>query len=200
MGVLSMTGAEKIIEKILADARTDVQNTERELEERRAALEAQYEARAQQDGEKILEDARQDAQEGRRRQLSMAQLEGRKAILAVKQELIAQAWEGALQALCALPVEEYRALIGKMLLETATEGEHELLIAQTDAERLGQVFLDEYAEPLAAKGATVRAGGFAPIRGGFILRTGGMEINCALETLMRMARGKYDAQVAEILF
>ncbi len=39
-----------------------------------------------------------------------------------------------------------------------------------------------------------------PIQGGFILCSGGVEINCAFDTLVRLARPQLERQVAQILF
>ena len=39
-----------------------------------------------------------------------------------------------------------------------------------------------------------------PIRGGFVMSDGDVEVNCAFETLVRMQREKLEKQVADILF
>ena len=39
-----------------------------------------------------------------------------------------------------------------------------------------------------------------PIRGGFILQADGVELNCAFDTLVRLARPELERQVAQILF
>ena len=39
-----------------------------------------------------------------------------------------------------------------------------------------------------------------PLRSGFILKSGRVEINCAFETLVRLQRGQCAAQTAKLLF
>ena len=39
-----------------------------------------------------------------------------------------------------------------------------------------------------------------PMRGGFILSDGDVEVNCAFETLVRLQRGEISGEVAKVLF
>ena len=51
--------------------------------------------------------------------------------------------------------------------------------------RVGQLALSEEARPM---------------RGGFILSDGEVEVNCAFETLVRLQRGEVSGEVAKALF
>ena len=53
---------------------------------------------------------------------------------------------------------------------------------------------------LAGTGMLTLAEETRPIRGGFILAADGVEMNCAFETLVRLARPELERQVADVLF
>ena len=132
----------------------------------------------------------------------MAGLEMRKEVLAAKQELIDHVMEKAGEAIMEMPREEYRHIVTQMLLEAA-QGHEEVYFSVADEARLDQSIVDEVNALLKARG---RKGELklSPRReefhGGFILRTGGMEINNTFGALIRMSRDEVESQLAKILF
>ena len=72
-----MAGAEKIVERILADARQQAEALVAEAEEKAAGIIAQGEKEAEKSRQEILERARTTAEERRRRILTIAELEGK---------------------------------------------------------------------------------------------------------------------------
>ena len=82
-------------------------------------LEIQTQSKTQADQERtaILARGRRAAEERLERLKSAAQLERRKLELAAKQEVLSEAFEQALEKLCALPEEEYIQLLTGMVLQ-----------------------------------------------------------------------------------
>lgn len=192
--------ADTIAQRIVEDARKaakealDAANV-RAGEMRRAA-EAEAEARRAQ----ALERAKADAAEQRERMMRMAELDQRKAMLAMKREMIDSAFDKALEVLIGMPVEQARALNERLLLESA-RGEMELVIAEADAAVFSAEFLKGVNQKLGEKGARVRLSETRKReRGGFILRQGGMEINCEYRAVVEQLRPSLEADVAQMLF
>ena len=108
----------------------------------------------------------------------MAQLDARKLELAAKQEMLAKAYDRAMERLTSLPDGEYVGLwaarSGKQVVTQANE-------------RLGDGHLTLSVQT-------------RPIRGGLILSDGDVEVNCTFETLVRLLRGEMDRTVVEVLF
>lgn len=103
--------------------------------------------------------------------------------------------------------ERDRARVGKQAVMAANE----LLVkdavpALPDSLGEGKVgaFLDKVIQTTAAKvtgtGMLTLSEQTRPIRAGFVMSDGEVEVNCAFETLVRMQREKLEKEVADILF
>ncbi len=70
-----------------------------------------------------------------------------------------------------------------------------------DQKKIGKAVVAK-ANELLAKGsaALTLSDETRPITGGLILESGGVEINCAYETLVRLSRSELERQVAKDLF
>ena len=86
-------------------------------------------------------------------------------------------------------------------------GCEQLIFSPKDRERVGEQVVAAANEKLSQDGAAeARVGQLAlseearPMRGGFILSDGEVEVNCAFETLVRLQREKLERRAAEILF
>jgi len=186
-----MSGADKIIEKILDDARKAADETVAKAQAEAEALIAQAVISAEKEAAALLEKSEKEAGEIKRRMMSVAELDGRKHILSCKQQVIEEAFASAGDALRALEIGPYRALAERLLLENAQDGD-EVLFA----------FIAGVNQKLAQAGkGGVRLGAErVGITGGFVLRSATMERNCSFEALLRMVREEAEPQVAAILF
>lgn len=193
-----MTGAEKIIEKILQEAQTQAnaihEQAERECEEIVRSGKAQADAQAQ----ALIEKSERDAAEAVRRMKAVAELDGRKNILAAKQEVISEAFDAAEKQLASMPREAYGELMKQVATVQALPGDV-ICYAKSDADVFNESFVQD-VNKRRGKGAGISLGEPVDIQGGFLLRSGAMERNCSLEALLRIVREKEEAQVAAILF
>ena len=88
-------------------------------------------------------------------------------------------------------------VLAKLMVRSSTSGQEDVIFSQADRERVGA----EAVEKANAAGKKLRlAEETRPIRGGFILREGRVEINCAFETLVRLEKSRSAAAVAKLLF
>lgn len=100
-----------------------------------------------------------------------------------------------------------RARLGKQVVTRANE-----ILAKEVAPKFSEEFTNSAAGAildkvvtagsalLAGTGMLTLAEETRPIQGGFILAADGVEVNCAFETLVRLARPELERQVAQILF
>jgi len=195
---------EGILEKITKNAEEKVRAIKEKGHLKREEIVSKAEARAKEISERIHREAKEKAELERRRASVSAELEYRKEILREKQELMEDCFQSALDELVNLPVEGYRAIIRKMLLNLATGSEERVLISPHDEKRIDQSFIDGINEELmkAGKQAHLKLDGPTPpnVRGGFILRTEEVEVDCSFGTLLSQLREELQAEVAGILF
>lgn len=198
-----MNGLNRIKERILEDARTEARSRMADAEKRAEEIKKAAEARANEAAARIRAEYEAKAQDLGRRMVSAAQLDMRKKVLAVKQDMIDKAFRACLEALGSMPDVEYRAMLEDMLIKVVETGDEEVVLSQGDAARLGDDFLADVNARLAAmgkKGGLKLAVDPGLTAGGFILRKGGVETNSTFPALLRLIREELEPRVAEILF
>ncbi|MDP3013707.1 MAG: V-type ATP synthase subunit E family protein, partial [Candidatus Subteraquimicrobiales bacterium] len=170
---------EKITERILSDARKRASEIESAAQVRAKELLDETALEAEKSKTQFLTNAQKEAEEEKKRALALARLEARGLVLKAKQQAVEVAFAGALKKLLALPDEKYQELMKKMLLETA-EGNEEVIVSSKDRKQLNDEFLKQVNSELVKAGKIGKLTLSAETRnfqGGFILRSGGVEIN-----------------------
>ena len=113
--------------------------------------------------------------------------------------MVSLAFDKALEALCALPEEEYVAFLAGLAAKASVTGDEEILLNARDRKAVG----DKVAAAANAKpggGKLTLAEETGDFAGGLILRRGNVEANCTAELLVDLARGDLSAEIAGILF
>ena len=133
-----MDGIEKITGRIAADTEAEIASIQAEARRQADEITARYEAQAKREAEEIAARGRRSAEERQARLASVAQLDARKLELAAKQEVLSEAFEQALEKLCALPEEEYIQLLTGMVLQAVSTGREQLVFSPRDRSRIGK--------------------------------------------------------------
>ena len=194
-----MDGIEKITGRIAEDAGREVDGILTEARRQADEITARYEAQAKRESEEILARGRRNAEERVERLASVAQLDARKLELAAKQEMLAKAYDLALEKLLQLPEKEYVALLADLAVKASSTKKEQLIFSQKDRTRYGKAVVTQANEKLG-DGRLTLSEQTRPIKGGLILSDGDVEVNCTFETLVRLQRGEMDREVAKVLF
>ncbi|HHY71502.1 MAG TPA: V-type ATP synthase subunit E [Thermoanaerobacterales bacterium] len=198
-----MEGIAKIKERILEEAREEKQKLVDDAKTQARDIKAKYEHKAKEMLNDILDKAGKAAEEKKRRILSMAQLENRKALLQAKQQIIDEVFEKAKAKLAKMPDEEYLSLITDMLQKSVITGNEEVVISEHDKNRISPDFLAKVNETLKSSG---RQGNLKISKtprqmiGGFTLKSEALEVNNTFDSLINMEREELETQIAKILF
>lgn len=198
-----MTGIENITGRIQADAQAEIDRIDADARAQADKITAAYAARAERECADILERGEKSAAERGDRLVSAAQMEARQMNLAAKQEVLDQAFALALDKLLAMPASDYAALLARLAVSAARTGKEEIILNSSDREKLGEQVVSE-ANALLVKdgrtGALVLSKQTQPLKGGLLLSDGAVEVNCALETLVRLSRAEMTGEVSKLLF
>ncbi len=198
-----MKGIEGIKERILSNAHEDA---ERLLEQAKQAAEAAVEKideQTKQSIKKLEQEGVQKIVQRGERLRSVAQLEGRKELLRAKQDMIECAFERAVEHMKAMPDAQYKETLSAMLLEAVSTGDEEVVFSSEDPHAPGADIIESVNSELLAQGRkaqlhmATKQNGFTC---GFILKSGGHEINNSIEAIFRVAREDIEPEVADILF
>ncbi len=194
-----MKGTEKIIAHIQADAKSQADAILAEAEKQCEAIRADYDKKAAQvyaekvrTGTKACQDQVDSVQR-------IARMEAKKALLSVKQEMVAKSFDQAQELLTSLPEEQYVAFLAKLAARASVSGDEEIVLNARDREAVGEAVVK--AANALLKGGKLslseRTGSFA---GGLILSRGNVEANCTAELLVELCRGEMSAEIADMLF
>ncbi len=194
-----MNGIDKITDQITSDAQNEANAILAQAKESEQRILADYHDLADKTASQMLEAAQKRAVEREARMRSVAELEGRKKILGVKQELIDQTFDKALAALLALPEAEYEKLLGDLVAKASETGKEELIFSRKDREKYGAAVVAAVNKELDGTELTLSQE-TREIEGGVILKNGQIEINCALETQVRMLKDQLALEIAQVLF
>ena len=198
-----MTGIEKITGRIEADARAEAAQIAAEAKERCAAIRAEYEKKAEDAYWETLRSGVKDAEDRAERLGRLAGMEAKKSTLGLKQAMVGEAFDRALNKICDMPAGDYVSAMAKLACKASSTGSEAVAFSAKDRERCGaeivaaaNLLLQEQGKP----GNLTLSDDTRPIRAGFVLQQGDVEVNCALETLAELSRADLAGQVAAVLF
>ncbi|MGI6029492.1 MAG: V-type ATP synthase subunit E [Candidatus Heteroscillospira sp.] len=193
-----MNGIEKITARILADAQTEADAVKAEAEARCAQIRGEYDKKAQEEYWRLVRSGVADCEARVQRLGRTAEMEAKKNLLALKQELVSAAFDQAVEQVRAMPQEQYVEFLARLAAKASDSKGEELVMAPRDA-GLGEA-VAESANELLGGGKLRYDGATREMLGGVVLRDGDIEINCSIETLVAQYRYELASQVAEVLF
>lgn len=224
-----MAGIEKITGHILSDARTEAEAVAAKGASDAAAVAADYQKKAQELRDASRESSRTEADALVRRAEAAESNTRRNLLLEEKNKLLDEAFASAEAGFARLGSEKYRDFLSRML-EAALTGAAEREKAAADEERAEDPDAELAAAALSSSevyravlspadaksyggyltavgdgalekyGKQFELGSDAAVGGGFILRTGDIETDCTLKTLVGEARPSLEAKVCALLF
>lgn len=172
--------ADDSVKKILNDAKENAEQIIAAAQEKAAKELAKSDKAVQEEKEKIFS-----------KQVSGAEMDAKKAILAQKQELLAEVIDEAEKRLVSLDDEKYASVIGSMLENMDKSLGTEVIVSEKDKARLADV--------ISAKGFTLSERS-ADINGGIIIRNGDIEYNYSFGSIIAIEKEEIQQIAAKILF
>lgn len=192
-----MDGQQKIIDKILSDAKHDAGEMLSEALKKAEALVAAKQAEADAEYDLSVEEARKAGEEVVRRRLTVADLEVKKLLLSAKKQAVDEAFEESLKKLLALPKEEYTVLVGSMIASAADDGDV-VVISENDKNVLTKAVFDKISAKIGKK--LTLSDTFGNFRGGVMLLGKGVDKNLTFESELALLRDEVEPEVAKIMF
>ena len=221
-----MIGLNKIIEKIIEEARVEAREITEEANVRCIAISNSYADRAEARRAELKAAADKEAEEIVFRTKSIAASERRNALDGAKAEMVNEAFAAAEKEIKSLSSEKYRELLVMILtstfiaeLESERENrrlygseefeeveKYEVLLNRNDRDIHGERLLEGVRRAVVGKidaetlSKLVLSDRVVNIDGGLILVVGNTELNCSLPALFAAVREKLEKRVYDILF
>jgi len=198
-----MNGIDKITQRLLEDAEQEVAAVRAEAEAACAEVVKAYDQQAQDTFWQLAAAGKQAADQRGACMSDGAALEAKKRILALKQEMMAQAFAEAGTQILNLPEEEYILLLAKLAAKAARTGAEQLLFSSKDRGIYGKrvtMAANEMLERAGKPAALTMGEESREIQGGVIVTDGPIDVNCSIEALLYTHRRELTPAVAQILF
>lgn len=196
-----MTGLEKIIDQILADARKKADKKIAAANSQADAILAEAKEQADRTASDIRKKSESDVENYGRRVESANDLYRRTEVLKSKQAVIAEVIGRAYDQVCSLDTDSYYAMLEKMIKKYALAQEGEICFSAKDLAAMPAGFEDRIrAAGEAAGGKLTLSKEGKDIENGFILVYGGVEENCTIKALFDARRDEMQDTVNALLF
>ncbi|WP_295584750.1 V-type ATP synthase subunit E [uncultured Oscillibacter sp.] len=194
-----MNGIERITARIDAETQAEIDRIRENAEAEAEKIAQRYWSQAETEAADLRGRSERAAAEREERLVSSAQMDARKTALAARQEMVDKAYALALEKLCTLPDEQYIQTVAALLVQAAPDGTGEVIFSKEQRERVGSAAVALANSRLGSGKLTVSAQ-TRPLKGGFILSNGRVEVNCSFDTLVRLQRTETAGAVAQQLF
>lgn len=188
---------EVLIEKLLSDGEKEVQRILDDAKERANSVISEAKDRAREEMLRCEERANKFLPEQERRICSVAELERKKLLTATKQEVLNGSFKLAAERIRALPDEDYLAIIRRMIISSAEDGD-KVIISNLDKERITEEFITSLAEELHI--SLILSKEYGDFIGGVLLSSASYDKNLTLECELALIREGAESSLAEILF
>jgi V/A-type H+-transporting ATPase subunit E len=195
--------AQRLRDRIIKDADEETLRIVGEGEAEAAAITDEARARAAEITGRAEKRAVDEAKEHIRRQISIRELDARKALLAEKGKFMDEAFEKAVGEIRRKDVDGGYALTKSLLLKEIKTGDEEIILSPEDKKGVGASFLAGINRELKSKGLkgeVTIADEPRRMKGGFILKSGRKEINATYEAMLEMIRDDAELEISTVLF
>ena len=193
-----MNGIEKIIGLIQSEGQAEIDTVLEKARADAAEITARYQDQSEAEAADLEFKNQKNAAEHEERLISVAQMESRKVVLQVKQEMIEKAYALALKKLCSMQEDQYIEVLKHLILKASVSGREEVIFSPRIREAIGKTAVEQVNQATGKN--LVLSEETRLIPGGFILKDGNIEVNCAFDTLVRLERTETAGMVAKKLF
>jgi len=194
---------DKLVQRILEDAREYGERIVSEAQIRRLEVMEQADQEAAEKSAEILESVRRAAELERQQQVTAAFIRARKYLLETKRMIMAGVLDRAVETIISSPREEYIGILVAQLTELGPDVQGELILSPDDRERLGEEVVERANRQVResdGSGSIALSSETRRIAGGFILKTPEVEFNCSLDAQIESQREEIEEETVRILF
>ena len=194
-----MKGTEKIIAHIQADAKAEADAILAQAEKQCAAIRDEYAEKAREAYSAKIRDGVKDCEESAGSKDRIVQMESKKEILSLKQEMVSESFSKAKEMLLNMSGEDYFAFLVNLAVRGSDNGAGEIILNKADREKYGDR-IAQAANAAISGGKLTLSEDTGDFSGGLIVRNGRIEVNNSIELLIDMCREEMSGKVAGILF
>ena len=191
--------AEKVIEKILADAGVQAEKNKSEADDKVGQLTDQTTAQLADFDKETAQLEQKAFEEAKSRILATARMDVAKQNLQTRKNLVDEIFVKAADKIKNMSDTDYVRLVEKLLVASVETGNEQIVIGKND-NRIDAGFLEVVNRKLGDRGHLTIADDRSDIDAGFVLRRGKVRTNASLEVLLEQVKEELETEIAKELF
>jgi len=193
--------AQKVTDKILADAREQAQQIQEQTAQKQEIEQKKLEEQIAQYEKQTRDLAKKAARTKKQNLLSAARMEIAKEQLSEKRKILDEVFTQAKRQLQELPDQQYLNLIATLMERAVETGDEEVIIDKNET-RINHEFIKNMNRRLGPgfKGNLRLAQDKQNLQAGFILKRGRVKTNASFDVLIEQARQNLEIELARQLF
>ena len=192
---------QQVVERILADARTEAEKIKSQVEEKEAAEQAKLDEQLSEYKKQTNIIAQKAGEDKKAHLLAAARMDIAKELLAEKRKILDEVFSLAGRQLKTLHDEQYREVMTKLMLEAVETGDEEVIVDKNET-RIDDKFISRINHRLGedGKGRLKLSDERQNLEAGFVLKRGKIKVNVSIEVLLNQARRELETELAKELF
>lgn len=198
-----MSNIKNLTEKILEEAKHKEKEIVTYAESEKEKILSSKIKEADDEKKLILLKAEEEAKTKKERIISSTTLKVRNEKLEIKQKLISEVFEKALEELCSMNSSKLKNFIKHTILDLDIEGDETIILNEDGKSKIDDKFVEDLNFIFLArnkKGELKVREENGNFKGGFIVEKNGVEINNTFESLMDSMKDELEYEVSKALF
>lgn len=198
-----MSNIKNLTEKILEEAKHKEKEIAAYAESEKEKILSSKIKEADDEKRLILLKAEEEAKTKKERIISSTTLKVRNEKLEIKQKLISEVFDKALEELCSMNSSKLKNFIKHTILDLDIEGDETIILNEDGKSKIDDKFVEDLNFIFLArnkKGELKVREENGSFKGGFIVEKNGVEINNTFESLMDSMKDELEYEVSKALF
>lgn len=198
-----MSNIKNLTEKILEEAKHKEKEIAAYAESEKEKILSSKIKEAEDERKLILLKAEEEAKTKKERIISSTTLKLRNEKLEIKQKLISEVFDKALEELCSMNSSKLKNFIKHTILDLDIEGDETIILNEDGKSKIDDKFIEDLNFIFLArnkKGELKVREENGNFKGGFIVEKNGVEINNTFESLMDSMKDELEYEVSKALF
>ncbi|WP_315112680.1 V-type ATP synthase subunit E [Clostridium intestinale] len=198
-----MSNIKNLTEKILEEAKHKEKEIAAYAESEKEKILSSKIKEAEDERKLILLKAEEEAKTKKERIISSTTLKVRNEKLEIKQKLISEVFDKALEELCSMNSSKLKNFVKHTILDLDIEGDETIILNEDGKSKIDDKFVEDLNFIFLArnkKGELKVREENGNFKGGFIVEKNGVEINNTFESLMDSMKDELEYEVSKALF
>lgn len=195
-----MSGIDRIYEKIINDAQEQADAKLHEATQKVEFMHALTKGRLVQNKQEQLNLAKKEADGIIKRAVSNRNLEGKKQLLSVKQQVISEVFEKAHEAFMNMSDDRLMALYSNLIRKSLVKGDNEVILNKADKENFGSELIASLQCNLEENTRVLLSDQVIQEDKGVIVKNGNIYSNSTFSSLLKYKKQELETDIMRIIF